>query len=312
MSLAAFLLLSRLAPGPSADQCGAGGLGLHEPGADGKAGGLLGRGPAPGPSGTWAGFPASSTGTWAPPCSTGSRCSQVIGQRLGSSLWLLSDRLGALRRAGAGLGIGGGGLPGPLAGSAHPRLLPGDLQHPRLLAGAAAAYGFLRVAGLAAHRAFRAHRRGGRAPSPWLDRLRHAILPALTLSVTGVANIALHTREKLVDVLASDYVLLARARGESRRSIGAAPRPAQRGPARPHPAVCLHQRDHRRLGAGGAGVLLPRAGPGRRHRWPGQRLAPAAGHHGYHRRLGVWGQPGRGSALRRWWTPASARGWAKR
>ena len=26
------------------------------------------------------------------------------------------DRLGALRRAGAGLGIGGGGLPGPLAG----------------------------------------------------------------------------------------------------------------------------------------------------------------------------------------------------
>ena len=53
----------------------------------------------------------------------------------------------------------------------------------------------------------------------WLDRLRHAILPALTLSVTGVANIALHTREKLVDVLSSDYVLLARARGESRRSL---------------------------------------------------------------------------------------------
>ncbi len=53
----------------------------------------------------------------------------------------------------------------------------------------------------------------------WLDRLRHAILPTLTLSVTGVANIALHTREKLVDVLSSDYVFLARARGESRRSL---------------------------------------------------------------------------------------------
>ena len=52
-----------------------------------------------------------------------------------------------------------------------------------------------------------------------LDRLRHAILPALTLSITGVANIALHTREKLVDVLESDYVLFARARGESWRSI---------------------------------------------------------------------------------------------
>ena len=33
------------------------------------------------------------------------------------------------------------------------------------------------------------------------DRLRHAILPGLTLSVTGVANVALHTREKLIDAL---------------------------------------------------------------------------------------------------------------
>lgn len=47
------------------------------------------------------------------------------------------------------------------------------------------------------------------------DRLQHAILPALTLSITGVANIALHTREKMVDVLNSDYALFARARGES-------------------------------------------------------------------------------------------------
>ena len=45
-------------------------------------------------------------------------------------------------------------------------------------------------------------------------RLRHALLPGLTLSVTGVAGIALHTREKVVDVLDSDYVLFARARGE--------------------------------------------------------------------------------------------------
>ncbi len=51
------------------------------------------------------------------------------------------------------------------------------------------------------------------------DRLAHAILPALTLSVTGVANIALHTREKMIDVLESDYVLFARARGESKSSI---------------------------------------------------------------------------------------------
>mgnify|MGYP002869747746 CR=1 FL=1 len=33
------------------------------------------------------------------------------------------------------------------------------------------------------------------------DALRHLALPALTLSVVGVANIALHTREKAIDVL---------------------------------------------------------------------------------------------------------------
>ncbi len=49
----------------------------------------------------------------------------------------------------------------------------------------------------------------------FLDRVRHAILPAATLSITGVSNIALHTREKMIDIMASDYVLFARARGES-------------------------------------------------------------------------------------------------
>lgn len=47
------------------------------------------------------------------------------------------------------------------------------------------------------------------------DRLRHLLLPALTLSIAGVAGVALHTRQKLVEVLQSDYVLFARARGES-------------------------------------------------------------------------------------------------
>lgn len=47
------------------------------------------------------------------------------------------------------------------------------------------------------------------------DRLRHAILPALALSITGVSNIALHTREKMIEVMESDYALFARARGDS-------------------------------------------------------------------------------------------------
>ena len=46
------------------------------------------------------------------------------------------------------------------------------------------------------------------------DRIGHIILPALTLSIIGVANIALHTRQKLIDVLESDYILFARAKGE--------------------------------------------------------------------------------------------------
>ncbi len=51
------------------------------------------------------------------------------------------------------------------------------------------------------------------------QKLYHLILPAFTLSLMSFANIALHTRQKLVDVLHSEYVLFARARGEGRRTI---------------------------------------------------------------------------------------------
>ncbi len=51
------------------------------------------------------------------------------------------------------------------------------------------------------------------------ERLHHLVLPALTLSITGIANITLHTRQKLLDVLSTDYVLFAKARGETARQI---------------------------------------------------------------------------------------------
>jgi len=51
------------------------------------------------------------------------------------------------------------------------------------------------------------------------QRLHHLVLPAFTLSLMSFANIALHTRQKLVDVLNSEYVLFARARGEGKWSI---------------------------------------------------------------------------------------------
>ena len=45
----------------------------------------------------------------------------------------------------------------------------------------------------------------------WLNRL---ILPAFTLSILGVAQIALYTRDKLIEEMNSDYFLFAKARGE--------------------------------------------------------------------------------------------------
>lgn len=45
----------------------------------------------------------------------------------------------------------------------------------------------------------------------WVQRL---VLPALTLSMVGVASIALYTRNELINVLSSDYALFAKSRGE--------------------------------------------------------------------------------------------------
>lgn len=51
------------------------------------------------------------------------------------------------------------------------------------------------------------------------DALTHLALPAITLSIVGVANVALHTREKTVDVMASPYVRFAFARGEKLHTV---------------------------------------------------------------------------------------------
>lgn len=45
----------------------------------------------------------------------------------------------------------------------------------------------------------------------WASRL---VLPTLTLSMVGLAPIALYTRNELIHVLSSDYVVFAKARGE--------------------------------------------------------------------------------------------------
>jgi peptide/nickel transport system permease protein len=49
--------------------------------------------------------------------------------------------------------------------------------------------------------------------------MHHLLLPAVTLSLIGVAQIALHTREKTLDAMQSEYAIFARAQGESRIGI---------------------------------------------------------------------------------------------
>ena len=51
------------------------------------------------------------------------------------------------------------------------------------------------------------------------DRIKHLILPVFTLSILGIANVTLHTRTKMMSVLSSEYVLFARARGETEWQI---------------------------------------------------------------------------------------------
>lgn len=47
------------------------------------------------------------------------------------------------------------------------------------------------------------------------DRIYHMILSAVTLSILGISKITLYTRQKLIEIMNSDYMLFARARGES-------------------------------------------------------------------------------------------------
>lgn len=53
----------------------------------------------------------------------------------------------------------------------------------------------------------------------FLDRLRHMILPAMTLCITQVAGWSRYTRSGLLEVLHSDYIRTARAKGLSERVV---------------------------------------------------------------------------------------------
>jgi ABC-type dipeptide/oligopeptide/nickel transport system permease component len=59
-------------------------------------------------------------------------------------------------------------------------------------------------------------------PSAWttfVDRMRHMILPALTLGLVLFGEYALITRSALLQTLGEDYILTARAKGLSNRAV---------------------------------------------------------------------------------------------
>lgn len=47
------------------------------------------------------------------------------------------------------------------------------------------------------------------------DRAYHLFLPALTLTIVSISKITLYTRQKIIEVMSSEYILFAKARGES-------------------------------------------------------------------------------------------------
>ena len=55
---------------------------------------------------------------------------------------------------------------------------------------------------------------GTRENASIMDTIIHLFLPALTLSLSGIAHMTLHVRQKLLGIFSTDYVLFAKARGE--------------------------------------------------------------------------------------------------
>lgn len=53
----------------------------------------------------------------------------------------------------------------------------------------------------------------------FIEKLHHIVLPAMTLSIIGIGKMTLYTREKMIEVLNSEYVLYAKTRGENMTQI---------------------------------------------------------------------------------------------
>ncbi|MGD8389567.1 MAG: ABC transporter permease [Desulfobacteraceae bacterium] len=138
---------------------------------------------------------------------------QVIGERFVLSLWLMAAAWVLSGAFGYGLGL--------IAGAWHGSFLDRAIRFYAYTLASTPAFWL----GMVLLIIFSVHLQvtpvccaapPGKPPfdvSLW-ERLHHLILPATTLSIIGVANVTLHTRQKLIEVLQSDYALFARAQGE--------------------------------------------------------------------------------------------------
>lgn len=59
----------------------------------------------------------------------------------------------------------------------------------------------------------------GKGMEYWLDVGRHMILPAVTLSITNLANAVLYTRNSMIEVLHEDYIRTAYSKGNGKARV---------------------------------------------------------------------------------------------
>lgn len=51
------------------------------------------------------------------------------------------------------------------------------------------------------------------------DRIYHLILPVITLTIANISEVVLYTRQRVIEIRNSDFILYAKARGENSRQI---------------------------------------------------------------------------------------------
>ncbi len=142
---------------------------------------------------------------------------EVIGEKLSNSIWLMAA---AWLLSGAGgfiLGIWPAGS-GERCRSICDGVFSCHGEYACILAGDGPADDLCRMAENPADRFKRADRQQRGRSRYWRED-RPCGSAGGSLSLTGISNIALQTREKMVEVMESDYVLFARARGDSEASI---------------------------------------------------------------------------------------------